>query len=244
MDNINNTKNDSPLHISSAGGDIQECNFLNNLGQSIEEQKSQTIGKDIVKQEYALKNNIDRLNCPRILKIGESTFRDLKTHMMKRQRLTEQRANKLLTTAGTMSKHTVSVDFFNPDPDNFIKHMDYREEIEEVHPSVLKYEWTVMQKILTAYAIEFGKGKNWYYKPPGIPPPKPRHIPLPEEMYNILHYKYTDNKIINALLQYSLTFSTILGWRNPSELCLQKISDIDLKNGQIIILVFWSVGMV
>jgi integrase len=231
MENELNEKDDSPL---DCGGDIKECELLNDLGLNVECQ-SQNIGKDIVKQEYALKNNLKYLKSSRILKIGESTFGDFRKHMIKRQRLTEKRTDKLLTTAGTMSRHIQPVNFFNPNPDNFINHMDYREEIEQVHPSVLKYEWIVMQKILTAFGINFGEGTDWYYKPPSIPPPKPRFIPLPDEMYNITHYKYTDNKLLNVFLQYSLTLSCILGWRNPSELCIQKISDIDLDIGQIII---------
>jgi integrase len=92
-----------------------------------------------------------------------------------------------------------------------------------------------MQKFLTAYEIEFAAGTNWFYKPPSLPPPKQRHIYLPDEMYDILHYKYTKDKLKDAFIQYSLTFSTIFGWRNPSELCSQKISDIDIDNRLITI---------
>jgi integrase len=216
------------------GGKQKKWNILNNLGLNVECQ-SQDFGKDIVKQNYALENNFNRLNCPRKLITGEATFEDIFLHMTKRQRLTNERSRKLLTTAGTMSKHKYPVNFFNPDPDNFIQHMDYREEMEKVHPSVLKHEWNIMQKFLIAYGIEFGKGTNWYYKPPSIPPPKHRHLPLPDEMYKILHYNYTNDKLKNAFIKYSINFSTIFGWRNPSELCLQKISDIDLINGKITI---------
>jgi hypothetical protein len=180
-------------HLFGTGGDIKKCDVLNNIGLNVECQ-SQDTGKDIVKQNYALENNFNRLNCPRKLIAGETTFEDIFLHMTKRQRLTDDRARKLLTTAGTMSKHKFPVDFFNPDPDNFIQHMDYREDIEKVHPSALKHEWTVIQKFLIAYAIEFGKGTEWYYKPPSMPPPKQKYIPLPDEMYKILLVNYVYRK--------------------------------------------------
>ena len=71
------------------GGDTKECNILNqNLGQFVECQ-SQDFGKDIVKQDYALKNsnvcysqfNPEFFKTSDILNPTTTTFKDLENHM-------------------------------------------------------------------------------------------------------------------------------------------------------------------
>lgn len=189
------------------------------------------VGMKNVEQIY-----VNRLECPITLNIGESTFDDIRIHMIYRQRLSQERTNRLLIHAGTMANHPiVPINFLDPNYQNFIRHMDYIEQIENTTPSMLKYKWILMQKILTTFGIPFGKGQIWNYTPPSIPPPRPRNIPLPDQVYQLIHNHYSSDKYTNALVQYLLLHSFILGMRNPSEICMMKTQDIDLDKGTIII---------
>jgi len=179
--------------------------------------------------------HINRLEIPITLTPRQATFDDIAIHMIYRQRLSQRYTERLLETAQNMTKHIIPVDLEKPDFLNFMQHMDYCEQIEQVSPCMLKRQWTIMQHILTAYGIPYGKGTIWNYRPPSIPPPKPRYIPLPDEMHKILHYKYSKDKLKNACLHYPLMHSVIFGWRNPSEMCLLKTTDIDFDNGSVII---------
>jgi len=162
---------------------------LENLGQGHVEQLDphQDVG-DMVENKYDLvENSFNRLDCLITLTPGESTFEDISLHMMIRQRMTPERTKRLLGHAGFMANHIVPVNFFNPNFQNFIAHMDYREQIEGAGASALKFEWIVMQKFLKAYSIPFGEGNLWDYKPPSIPSPKQRVIPLPNQVsYNVV----------------------------------------------------------
>ena len=100
---------------------------------------------------------------------------------------------------------------------------------------MLKLIWQITQKFLTAFGIPFGPGCVWNYKPPSCPPSKIRKILLPDQIYNMIHYNYTKDKTKNIFIQYTLLHSCIFGWRNPSELCLLKLDDVDLDNNSIVI---------
>ena len=100
----------------------------------------------------------------------ESTFGDVAVHIIRRQRIGVSTTKRILTTAAFMASHKVPVDFCNPNFENFVRHMDYREEVEHAGPHILAFQWQVMQKFLTAYGISFGEGQLWNYKPPKRPP--------------------------------------------------------------------------
>lgn len=53
-----------------------------------------------------------------------------------------------------------------------------------------------------------------------------RPIPFPEQVNEIIHYKYSNDEYENALIQYLLAHNFIIGWRFPSEPSVMKVSDI------------------
>ena len=62
---------------------------------------------------------------------------------------------------------------------------------------------------------------------------KVKIIPLPNIAYQMIQHKYSKNLYKNALVQYILAHGFLIGWR-PSELVIQKASDVFLEDGYII----------
>lgn len=177
----------------------------------------------------------NRLEVPITLTTKQHTdFNDVAVHMMYRQRLSFQRTHHMLTYAGNLTeKHNIN--FLNPNYTEFIHFMDHMEHIEKTTPAMLKYIWQIMQKFLTSFGIPYGPGTQWNYTPPSIPPSRPRQIPTPTKLHKMIHYRYSKDPAKNSFLQYTILHSSIIGWRNPSELCLLTIDDIDIENHSIII---------
>jgi len=151
---------------------------------------------------------------------------------MLRQRLTLGTIEKRLRYARFMESHPIPVDFRNPDYSNFIRHMDYREQIEHAGQSALSHEWKTMKTFLKAYGIPI---TNWTYRPPPIPQAKARIIPSPELAFKMIHHKYNSDLYENALAQYTLLHTFMIGWRNPSETCIMAVDDVKIEEGILII---------
>jgi hypothetical protein len=181
-----------------------------------------------------ISNVLNRLETPITITSGETSFIEIANHMRCRQRISPKRIQRMLTFAGhLMQKH--DIDFLHPDFEQFIHFMDFLEETECISPHMLKYIWLIQQKFLTCFGISFGPGTTWNYKPPSCPPAKPREIQLPNEMYDIIHHSYSSDKVMNSFLQYSILHSCMFGWRNPSELCMLRVGDVDFDNNSIIV---------
>jgi integrase len=118
------------------------------------------------------------------------------------------------------------VDFRNPTYENFIRHMDYREQTG-VGYAALRHEWDAMKMFLRAYGIP-----EWNYKPPSKKTPKPRNLPLPDIVYHMMRHTYSDNDYENALYQYLFVFGFTIGWRVPSEICEMKLDDVFIDDNQ------------
>ena len=179
---------------------------------------------------------LNRLDCPITLIPGEATFIDVELHMDMRQRIGPSTRKNYVNYARFMETHKIPIDFRNPTFANFIRHMDYREQVEHAGSYALAMEWQTMQKFLTAYNIPFGIGTEWHYKPPYRQPSKPRKMPTPETVFAMTHHKYCKDEYKNALLQYTLLHSFLIGWRNPSELCSMRLSNVNLDDGTITII--------
>jgi len=184
---------------------------------------------DVILKDY------NRLNCPLFLNPQISSFIDVAIHAKLRQRLSNSTIEKHLRYARFMETHTCPVDLRNPDFNNFIRHMDWREQIEKASANALTHEWKAIQMFLNAYGI---KKSNWPYKPPSAPRSRIRILPYPETVRKFFTYKYSKNKYERALYQYMFFFGFMVGVRSPSELCEMKINDVyfEGKNrGHIII---------
>lgn len=226
------------LNPGSYSFPTRSCNLVgginqewNNIGQQIghhhEEHLISPDGKDMVKLAYEL-TQLNRFNCPSHLNPQKATFSDVGTHAILRQRLKTSTVEKHLRYARFMETHTVPVDFRNPTYENFIRHMDYREQIEQATPNALCHEWKSIQTFLKAYGIPFGEGTAWDYKPPSAQRPRRRVLPLPQTVSKFFTYDYVEDEYERTLLQYLFCHSFLIGWRVPSEIVTMKTSDVCL----------------
>lgn len=172
----------------------------------------------------------NRLKCPITLTQGAS-FDDIKLHALLRQRLSISTVEKRLRYARFMESHMIPVDFRDPTIENFIYHMDYREQIEQASPHALIHEWKTMRMFLKAYGLPI-----WDYKPPTPPKSNKKILPFPETVREFWHYKYDTNRYQRKLIQYMFFIGFNVGMRIPSEIANLKTTDIIFnKNGSCIL---------
>jgi len=132
----------------------------------------------------------------------------------------------------TSSKHPVfPVNWKQLNQNQIIAYLEHREYTEDAGKCALRNEWDTINMFAKAYGETT---ESWGYIPPSRPPAKVKIIPLPKTAHAIIHHKYSKNKYTNALFQYILMHGFIIGWR-PSELVIQKVSDINLEDGYMII---------
>jgi len=212
------------------GGRNQEWKIINQIiGQKSKKPTSSIFGEKKVKLDYDLKN-IKRTDFPIILDPKTASFNDVAIHCYLRQRLSQNAIEKRLSTARFMETHPQPVDFRNPTYENFMAHMDYREQIENAGPCALQNEWKTMRMFLKTYGMEI-----WTYKPPSTPIYRVRVMPFPDQVYKILNLTYSKDTYENALIQYLLTHNYIIGWRFPSEPATMKTTDVHVERGYITI---------
>ena len=178
--------------------------------------KEKTEKKDEKEQEENKK-----LDYPIHLDPKNATFKDVAIHANLRQRLKKSTIEKNLRYARFMQRHEIPIDFSNPDYTQFIRHMDYREKVEEATPEALKHEWRTMKVFLRAYKIN-----DWSYRPPPCPKPAMRILPFPEVVNKFFNYKYSKNLYETRLYQYLFFFGFLVGIRPPSEFLELKLKDV------------------
>ena len=173
---------------------------------------------------YEQLRKFNRLSCPIRLNPKEATFDDVAMHALLRQRLSPSTVEKNLRYARFMETHpVVPVDFRNPNYENFIRHMDYREQVEGATPNALANEWKAMLMFLRAYGIP-----RWDYKLPPVPHSHKRMLPYPNTVNRFFNYRYSDDPYENALYQYLFFHSFLIGWRVPSEIVSMTVDDVVL----------------
>jgi len=174
-----------------------------------------------------------KLDCPIVLNQKTATFEDIKLHAELRQRLKHTTIEKYLRYVRFMQHHKISIDFNNIDYTQFIRHMDYRERVENATPDALRHEWKVMKMILKAYNID-----NWSYRPPPGPKPAVRILPFPETVNKFFNYRYSKDLYKTRLYQYLFFFGFLVGVRPPSEIVELKVSDVYFEdNGRSYLIV-------
>lgn len=172
---------------------------------------------------FELKIESDRRNTPITLDPKTASFEDIAIWAERRRRLSQSTIQKRLRYARFMETHPCPVDFRNPTFENFIRHCDYREEIEQATPGAMKHEWKTMRMFLQAYGIPLD---TWPYRPPTSVLRKPRILPYPDTVRQFFYYDYTDDRYTNALYQYLFYLNFMIGWRVPSEICEMRLSDV------------------
>ena len=202
--------------------------------KSFPKQKNNTFGKSQSSLEFFNATRFKRLDCPIILDPKTCSFEDVKIHAYFRQRLSPSTIEKRLRYARFMENHPAPVDFRNPSYENFIRHMDYREQIEQATSQALRHEWKTMTMFLRAYGI----ADNWIkYRAPHYTPNTDIIIPYPETVNKFFTTKYTTNLYETKLYQYLFFTGFMIGMRPPSELSNLNITDvtIDDKKGSLTI---------
>lgn len=225
--NINDSFNADPTNFSQlVGGNNQKWqNILEKLGQRhIEYLKPQLDGEVMGELEYVIKK-LHRLNCPITLNPQDSTFLDVAVWSYFQKRLSISTIEKRLRYARFMENHLMPVNFSNPNYENFRRHMDYREEIEQASPNALVHEWKTMRMFLDAFNIPI-----WPYKPPIAPKHKKRILPFPDVVRQYFYYDYSDDPYERALYRYLFYHSFLIGWRVPSEICEMTVNDVIIDN--------------
>ena len=205
-----------------AGGTNEKCNILEEIGQ----QSIDFLQRNgITMEEYldVILKKVNRIDFPITLDPKTASFDDVAIHAILRQRLKKTTVAKRITSARFMENHPVPVDFRNPSYENFIRHMDYREQIENSGYGALGREWDTMKTFLRAYGVHLS---DWPYRPPSRPYYTAKVIPFPDQINDILHLTYSEDDYENALIQYLLTHNFVIGWRIPSEPAILKLSDV------------------
>lgn len=233
--NLINYSQDSDLinsHHELVGGNNQIWKtILQSIGKRLQN-NVEIKGLAMEDQLDVILKKANRIDFPITLDPKIASFTDIALHAILRQRKAQSTVGKLVSYARFMENHQVSVDFRNPTYQNFIRHMDYREQIERAGYGALGREWDTMKMFLRAYGIPLS---DWPYNPPSRPYYTAKTVPLPDQVNQILHLNYSDDSYENALIQYLLTHNFVIGWRIPSEPSIIKVSDVKLELGDIII---------
>ncbi len=226
--NISPNSDVTNLYQELVGGKNQKWKQLieKTCRKHIEQLLPPSEGKDMEDVTEHDLQQLKRTDFPITLQTGKASFRDVVLHALLRQRLSRSTIDKHLRYARFMELHEVPVNFTDPTYENFIRHMDYREQTGAGY-AALRHEWDAMKMFLRAYGIP-----EWHYKPPSKKTPKPRNLPLPDTVYHMMHHTYSDDDYENALYQYLFTFGFTIGWRVPSEICEMKLDDVFIDNNQ------------
>ena len=218
----NNSDSYTTNSYELVGGTNEKCDILEEIGQqSIDFLQSNGITME--KYLDVILKKVNRIDFPITLDPKIASFDDVAIHAILRQRLKKTTVAKRITSARFMENHSVPVDFRNPSYENFIRHMDYREQVENAGYGALGREWDTMKTFLRAYGVHLS---DWPYRPPSRPYYTAKVIPFPDQINDILHLTYSEDDYENALIQYLLTHNFVIGWRIPSEPAILKLSDV------------------
>lgn len=180
-----------------------------------------------------LKNisNLNRLDCPITLNPQQASFDDVAIHAILRQRLSKSTVDKRLRYARFMEKHPCPVDFRNLTAENFLRHIDYRLELEDppATPNALKHEKKAILMFLRAYNLYSDQWKKLVKTPPVTDNDENIEVPFPSVVNELYHAKYSKNKYENILMQTIVFLGINFGMRPPSEICNLNLEDIILN---------------
>jgi len=225
------------------GGKNQEWkNIVENICKRYLKQKTtRNVVEEMDKSNHNYRKlDVDKIKNPYIInpdnyQTQEELFDAIRHWWIFKYRKNERTIRDRLRYAKKMAEHSVfPVNWFELNPNQIIAYLEYK-EYQEYENKRGKYqiinEWKTVKTFAKAYGID---AKLWGYIPPSPPKPKVKIVPLPNTTYELIQHKYSKNLYKNALVQYILLHGFTIGWR-PSELIIQKVSDVFLEDGYIII---------
>ena len=241
--NIPNHSGSTNSQDELVGGRNQEWEkLIENICQKyVEHNNPQTVVEEMGEHGYVKRKlDVEKIKNPYIIdptqyQTQEELFDAIKHWWIFKYRKSENTIKDRLRYARKMSEHNVfPINWFKLNPNQIIAYLEYKEYQEyknERGKHQIINEWKTVKTFAKAYGID---ASLWGYIPPSPPKPKVRIIPLPNTTYQMIQHKYSKNLYKNALIQYILAHGFLIGWR-PSELLIQKASDVFLDDGYIII---------
>jgi len=220
---------------SSAGGRYQKWNILDNLKQRFKEHKKGFCME--VKESYDLRKKFENEN-PRIIdpakyESQEELFSAVKKHWVDRLENKESTIDKRIARATNIAKHPVfPINFFDLNPNQIDAYIQFRKHNENATSDAIRNDLKTIYTFARAYGIQYS---SWNIVYPKKQAPKKKIIPKVSDVYKLIHSKYSSDRYENALYQYLMYFSFLIGMRCPSELYSLKTSDIYLDDGILVI---------
>jgi integrase len=216
----------NPYQQGLGGGKNQEWNkFVPKIGQTLVEHPE--IGIHMRELTYEL-DNIKRTGFPIYLDPKTASYRDVAIHAKIRQYLNDSTIEKNLRYARFMETHPVPVNFRNLTPEDFIRHIDYRLEMEQppATPNAIKHEKKAILMFLRAYNLYSDQWKQLVKTPPIYDNEDNIEVPFPSIVNELYHATYSEDKYENVLLQTVVFLGFNFGMRPPSEICNLDLDDL------------------
>jgi len=226
------------------GGRNQEWKqLLENIGQQLVEQQHPHQDVEEMGEQKNVTNkklDVEKIKNPYIIDptqyhTQEELFNAIKHWWIFKYRKNEKTINDRLRYARNMAAHHVfPINWFDLNPLQSIAYLEYK-EYQEYQNLRGKHQIINEWKTIKTFAKAFGINADlWGYIPPSPPKPKVQIVPLPNTTYDMIQHDYSKDLYKNALIQYILIHGFLIGWR-PSELLIQKASDVFLDDGYLII---------
>lgn len=176
--------------------------------------------------------NIFRLETPIKADPKTTTFEEIKTIANMRLHLKNSTIEHNLRYLKHAELHPyLPLKLTKPDYINFIRHLDYRIQLENFSINAEHHLWKAMKMYLRCIGQ-----KPWDYKPRPKPKSSKRILPFPEIVREFWHYRYSTNRITRKLYQYMFFHGYMIGLRTPSELASLQTNDIIFnRNGTAIL---------
>jgi integrase len=228
---------DSTKSFDLVGGNKEWKSRINRVGQTIEPYSPLICGEDSVDLAYELKKKFELEN-PRIINpMNYRSFEELssaiKHHWIERRNRKATTIEKRLSRARALMNHPVfPIDFWNLTPEQVDLYIQYRKQMEKAGTDAIRNDWKVIHTFTTAFGINTDA---WNIALPEKKPPKVKIIPLPPTVHRLIHHQYAKEPYTNALYQYLMYFSFLLGVRPPSELISMTVDDVFFDDGYLII---------
>jgi integrase len=238
--------NNSDSYITNSyelvGGKNEKCDILEKIGQHYVEQQhpQQDVEEMGELKDVNNKFDVEKIKNPYIIDptqyhTQEELFNAIKHWWIFKYRKNEGTIKDRLRYAGNMAAHNVfPINWFDLNPIQIIAYLEYKEYQEynnERGKHQIINEWKTIKTFAKAFGID---ASLWGYIPPSPPKPKVQIVPLPNTTYEMIQHDYSKDLYKNALVQYILIHGFLIGWR-PSELLIQKASDVFLEDGYLII---------
>lgn len=227
------------INPNSAGEDLVITSDYLNLKYNVEKLDNKSLQIDDSKLLVPL--HVDRTK----YKTHEQLFTAIKEWWVNLKHRDESTINDRIRYAKAMTNHPVyPINWFDFIPEQIINQLQFK-QIEE-YPSKaeekgenkatygicqLHNDWKVVNTFARAFGINIS---HWGYTPPSRPEPQKKIIPRPHIVHMLMNSKYSKDRFTNVLIKTIITIGFQIGWR-PSEASIQKISDIYLDEGYLII---------